>query len=104
MMTARSPPKWYSSSVLEEQPVATLNVKNFPDGIYRRIKQRATRNRRSISQEVTQILEEAVAEKPKAKHSLLELAGLGKEVWEKALNGKDAAEYIREERDSWDKG
>jgi plasmid stability protein len=84
--------------------VATLNVKNFPDGVYRRIKQRASKNRRSISQEVTQILEEAVAEKPKAKHSLLELAGLGKEVWEKALNGKDAAEYIREERDSWDKG
>ena len=82
--------------------MATLNVKNFPDGVYRRIKQRATKNRRSISQEVTQILEEAVAEKPKGKRSLLELEGLGKEVWEKVLAGRDAADYIREERDSWD--
>ena len=39
--------------------MATLNVKNFPDRIYRRIKQRAVKNRRSISQEVTQILENA---------------------------------------------
>jgi plasmid stability protein len=81
--------------------VATLNVKNFPDRIYRRIKQRAGKNRRSISQEVTQILEKAVAEQAK-KHSILEVEGLGKELWEKELKGKDAAEYIAEERASWD--
>ena len=32
------------------------------------------------------------------KHSILELIGLGKEVWE----GVDADEYIDQERESWD--
>ncbi|MEH2096552.1 hypothetical protein CDG77_08370 [Nostoc sp. 'Peltigera membranacea cyanobiont' 213] len=42
-----------------------------------------------ISQQVTMI--------PKQKHSILELRGLGKEIW----NGIDAQEYINQERDSW---
>lgn len=79
--------------------MATLNIKNFPDRLYRRIKQRAGKNRRSISQEVVQLLDEVVNETPRM--SLLELEGLGKEVWRKALAGKDAAEYIAEERDAW---
>ena len=32
------------------------------------------------------------------KHSILELRGLGKEIWE----GIDPDEYVRKERDSWD--
>jgi plasmid stability protein len=79
--------------------MATLNIKNFPDRLYRRIKQRAGKNRRSISQEVVQLLDEMVSEAPRV--SLLQLEGLGKEVWEKALAGKDAADYIAEERDAW---
>lgn len=79
--------------------MATLNIKNFPDRLYRRIKQRAGKNRRSISQEVVQLLDEVVSEESRV--SLLELEGLGKEVWQKALGGKDAAEYIAEERDAW---
>jgi hypothetical protein len=34
----------------------------------------------------------------KRKHSILELEGLGQEVWK----GIDAQEYINQERDSWD--
>ncbi|MEK6373600.1 MAG: hypothetical protein AABO58_12985 [Acidobacteriota bacterium] len=79
--------------------MATLNIKNFPDRLYRRIKQRAGRNRRSISQEVVHLLDGAVTETPRV--SLLTLEGLGKDVWQKALEGKDAADYIAEERDSW---
>ena len=79
--------------------MATLNIKNFPDRLYRRIKQRAGKNRRSISQEVVQLLDQAVSEPRPV--SLLELEGLGKEVWEKALGGKDAADYIADERDAW---
>jgi plasmid stability protein len=79
--------------------MATLNIKNFPDRLYRRIKQRAGKNRRSISQEVVQLLDEVVSEVPRV--SLLQLEGLGKEVWEKALAGKGAADYIAEERDAW---
>jgi plasmid stability protein len=39
-----------------EEHVATLNVKNVPDRIYRKLKTRAQRERRSISQEVIRIL------------------------------------------------
>ena len=33
----------------------------------------------------------------KPKRSILELRGLGKEIW----NGADAQEYVNQERDSW---
>jgi plasmid stability protein len=84
---------------MEERIMATLNIKNFPDRLYRRIKQRAGRNRRSISQEVVQLLDQAVSELPRV--SLLELEGLGKDLWAKTLAGKDAADYVAEERDAW---
>jgi plasmid stability protein len=58
--------------------MATLNVKNFPDHIYRRLQERARQNRRSVSQEVVHLLEQAVAEHPRL--SLLELEGLVR-VW-----------------------
>ncbi len=76
--------------------MATLNVKNLPDSLYRKLQARARRERRSVAQQVTQILSDAL-EKPK-ELSILDLEGLGKEIWA----GIDAAEYIRQERDSWD--
>ena len=79
--------------------MATLNIKNFPDRLYRRIKSQAGKNRRSIAQEVVQLLDEAMT--APAPVSLLELEGLGKDLWEKALGGRDASDLIREERDSW---
>lgn len=39
------------------------------------------------------------AEQPDRKHSLKELRGLGKEIWE----GIDAQDYINRERDSWNR-
>jgi len=79
--------------------MATLNIKNFPDKLHRRIKRRAAGNRRSLAQEVVQLLDEATTETPRV--SLLDLEGLGKEVWEKELQGRDAADFIAEERSSW---
>ncbi len=38
------------------------------------------------------------ADAPHKKHSILELSGLGKEIWE----GIDAQEYINELRREWD--
>jgi plasmid stability protein len=76
--------------------MATLNIKSFPDDLYERLQQRAQREHRSLAQEVVHILEKA-AEEPKL-HSILELRGLGKELWE----GIDPVEYVRAERDSWD--
>ena len=76
--------------------MATLNIKNMPDALYRKLQKRAKQQRRSLAQEVTQILAEAVeGRKP---HSILELQGLGKELWK----GIDTAKYIDDERRSWD--
>jgi plasmid stability protein len=76
--------------------MATLNIKSFPDDLYERLQRRAQREHRSLTQEVVHMLEKA-AEEPKL-HSILELRGLGKELWE----GIDPIEHMRAERDSWD--
>ncbi len=39
-----------------------------------------------------------VVKEPREKHSILELAGLGKEIWE----GVDAQEYVNQLRSEWD--
>jgi plasmid stability protein len=76
--------------------VATLNIKNLPDGLYRKLQARARRERRSVAQEVTRILAEAL-ETPKPL-SILELRGLGKEYWQ----GTDATGHVERERKAWD--
>lgn len=76
--------------------MATLNVKNLPDALYRKLQVRAKRQRRSVAQEVTQILSE-VLEIPKPL-SILELQGLGKEHWQDV----DAATHVERERSTWD--
>jgi len=70
--------------------MATLNIKNFPAALYRRLKKRAEEQRRSMAQEVTRILERALEEPEPL--SILELEGLGAEVW------RDGDR----ERESWD--
>lgn len=76
--------------------MATLNIKNVPEKLYSRLKARARRERRSLSQEVLHILDEATTESERL--SILELRGLGKEIWK----GIDPAAHIDEERRSWD--
>lgn len=75
--------------------MATLNIKNFPDSLYQTLQEQAQQEHRSLAQQVIHVLHEAMDQEPV---SLLELRGLGKELWK----GIDAVEYIREERDSWD--
>ncbi len=76
--------------------MATLNIKNLPDKLYRKLKVRAKQQNRSIAQEVTHILSEALESPPP--QSILELRGLGKELWENI----DPAAHVASERDSWD--
>jgi plasmid stability protein len=79
-----------------EDRVATLNIKNLPDGLYRKLRARAKRQRRSVAQEVTQLLTDALeTTKPL---SILDLQGLGKEEW----TGVDPAAHVERERASWD--
>lgn len=76
--------------------MATLNVKNLPDSLYKKLQARAKRERRSLAQQVTQLLSDAL-DTPKPL-SILELKGLGKESWK----GVDAAAHVRAERGAWD--
>lgn len=76
--------------------MATLNIKNFPAGLYRKLKARARRQHRSMAQEVTHILERAL-EEPEAL-SILGLEGLGEELW----SDVDAPAHVDRERGSWD--
>ena len=76
--------------------MATLNIKNLPDPLYRKLQMRAKRQRRSVAQEVTQLLSDALeTQKPL---SILDLRGLGKEYW----SDIDAAAHVERERASWD--
>lgn len=75
--------------------MATLNIKNMPDALYKKLQARAKRQHRSVAQEVTHLLSEALeASKPL---SILQLQGLGKEQW----TDIDAAAHIQRERDAW---
>lgn len=76
--------------------MATLNVKNLPDGLYRKLQVRARRQRRSVAQEVTQILAEALDTPNRL--SILELRGLGKEHWKDL----EPARHVERERATWD--
>lgn len=75
--------------------MATLNIKNLPDPLYKKLRARAKRERRSVAQEVIHLLSRAV-EGP-ASLSILSLKGLGKEVW----RGVDPAAHVEQERRSW---
>jgi plasmid stability protein len=76
--------------------MATLNIKNLPDRLYRKIQARAAREHRSIAQEVIHIL--SVATENATPLSILELQGLGKDVWKKL----DAVKHVNRERRQWD--
>ena len=75
--------------------MATLNIKSFPDSLYGKLKTRARKHRRSVSQEVTEILSQAV--EAQAAESILELKGLGKHLWK----GIDPSSHVATERESW---
>jgi antitoxin FitA-like protein len=75
--------------------MATLNVKHLPDVLYRKLKARAKRERRSVAQEVTVLLTQAL--EPPALLSILDLRGLGKEHWRNV----DAAAHVEDERAAW---
>jgi len=73
-----------------------LNIKNLPDRLYKKLQARAKRERRSVAQEVTHLLDAALSSSEPV--SALELRGLGKSLW----SDVDAAAHVRRERSAWD--
>jgi plasmid stability protein len=76
--------------------MATLNIKNLSDSLYQKLRERAKGQHRSVAQEVTHILANALGETEA--RSILELQGLGKETWAAI----EATEHVERERGSWD--
>ena len=76
--------------------MAILNIKNLPDALYKKLQARAKRQHRSIAQEVTHLLSDAL-EAPKPL-SILDLKGLGKEHWREV----NPSRHVARERSSWD--
>ena len=64
--------------------------------MYKKLQARAKRERRSVAQEVTHLLDAAL-DTPEPL-SILELRGLGKEHWQ----GVDAGAHVQRERAAWD--
>jgi plasmid stability protein len=85
----------YLQNGRSEGQMATLTVKHLPDALYRKLKARAKRERRSVAQEVVVLLQQAL-ESP-ALLSILELRGLGKELG----RDSDAGSYVTDERAGW---
>ena len=76
--------------------MATLNLKNLPDPLYKKLRARAKHERRSMAQEVICLLSAALDQTEPL--SIMELQGLGKECW----NRVDPSSHVEEERRSWD--
>jgi plasmid stability protein len=76
--------------------VAVLNVKSVPEKLYRKHQARAKRERRSVTQEVLEILNQALSESPHL--SIMNLQGLGKDIW----RGIDSDQYVEAKRRAWD--
>jgi plasmid stability protein len=74
----------------------TLRIKNFPDRLYAALLERAAEEQRSLAQQVVHMLQAALA--PPNTRSILELRGLGREVW----RGIDANKHVRDERRTWE--
>lgn len=76
--------------------MATLNIKNFPESLYETLQKRAEQENRSVAQVVIHLLEHATNQATPL--SILELRGLGKDLWA----GIDTKAHIQAERNSWD--
>jgi antitoxin FitA len=74
-----------------------LSIKNAPDDVVHRLRERAQRNHRSLQGELLAIVEDAVAVTPRMTLTLAELAA---EVRRLGISSpSEAAAMIREDRD-----
>jgi plasmid stability protein len=76
----------------------TIYIRTLPTIIYERLKQRAKRNRRSVTQEAVVILEEALG-KPDRPQEVWEIIdGLRERLRAQYGTFKDSAPLVREDR------
>ena len=77
--------------------MTTVILKNLPDEIYNYLKSKADKTEKDISDEIVKLLKEKIGNIEK-KRDILELKGLGKEIWKDI----EPQEYVNKERESWE--
>jgi hypothetical protein len=77
--------------------MATSNVSQSYDDYVKKIQTLTPEEQLSLIKVISAGLQKTLKGK-KAKHTVMELEGLGADIWK----GIDAQEYVRKERNSWD--
>ena len=93
--------KWYHYGSVIGEKMANLNIRKLPDKAYKKIKELAKQNRRSINSEVVYILTDALdLEGPYSKKNIDLFSEILK-IRKKKLHPKhiDSVKLIREMRD-----
>ena len=75
--------------------MATLNVKNLPEQLHRKLKRRAKEEHRSVASHVRRLIEQDAARSKR--YTVDDLKGLGKGTWK----GIDIQKWLDRERDAW---
>lgn len=83
----------------KETRMATLTIRDLPEGVYERLKARAAANRRSATQEAARILEAALAEPVSAGEAWAEVERVREMVRQRYGTFADGAADVREDRD-----
>ncbi len=75
-----------------------LHIRNVPDELYRRLKARAEREKRSLSAEVTVLLNEALSHDVTQQADLLDTIRRRRSFSPAAANAPDSLALLREDR------
>ncbi len=79
--------------------MASVTIRNLPEKLYKRLKERARRNRRSITQEAAWILESVLSESAASGEAWLEAERVREMVQRRYGAFPDSAADIREDRE-----
>jgi antitoxin FitA len=82
--------------------MANIQLNNIPDELLHRIQQLAEQHRRTLDDEILQILQQATQPNPESKLDILQLIEEGKKRREQLpqdINWLDSTALIREDRD-----
>jgi len=78
--------------------MATIYIRTLPAGVYQRLKERAKRNRRSVTQEAAVILEEALRKPERPEQAWKTIDALRERLRARYGTFKDSAPLLREDR------
>ncbi|MDR7487171.1 MAG: Arc family DNA-binding protein, partial [Armatimonadota bacterium] len=77
----------------------TLTIRNLPADVYARLRERARRNRRSVTQEAAMIIEEALRQAEAASNPWAQVDRIRESVRSRYGSFPDSATLIREDRE-----